>query len=178
MVSHKKFYAGIGSRETPREIRREMTELASHLEELGYTLRSGNATGADQAFALGVKKNAQIWLPRKNFEREFQLSKPDHDYRLVSGYDVEAISSVDIFHPTPHALTERGREFMTRNYRQVIGDNEPDSEFIICWTREGKEAGGTAQAIRIAKKNKIPIINMFEFCTADSVMDHLIIWHL
>ena len=34
-------YAGIGSREVPDDILSVMTRIASRLEELGYTLRSG-----------------------------------------------------------------------------------------------------------------------------------------
>jgi len=173
-----KFYAGIGSRDTPKHIRSEMTELAGHLEKLGYCLRSGNARGADQAFALGVEKNAQIWLPFDSFEREFRRDiKPNHDYRFVSGYDVEALTSVDRYHPSPESLMEAGRSFMARNYRQVIGKDEPNSKFVICWTICGKVAGGTGQAIRIAKDFKIPVINMFDFQTADAVIDYLRIWH-
>lgn len=173
----KKFYAGIGSRKTPRNIRDEMIEVASHLEAMGWWLRSGNARGADQGFAEGVKDHAQIWLPWSSFERGFQLEKPSHDYREVSGYDMEAISSVDVFHPSPSLLTEAGRKFMARNYRQVIGYNEPNSQFIICWTPDGEPAGGTAQAIRIAERHNIPVINMFHYDTAASVIDHLLIWH-
>ena len=49
-------YAGIGSRETPAEIQAQMNEVAKELEAAGYTLRSGNAEGADKAFE-GVNQN-------------------------------------------------------------------------------------------------------------------------
>lgn len=177
MECNLKFYAGIGSRRTPLHIRDAMTEVASHLECIGWTLRSGNARGADQAFAAGVKEAAQIWLPWSSFEKEFQLEHPNHDYREVSDYDMEAITSVAAFHPSASSLTDAGHKFMARNYRQVIGNEEPDSQFILCWTPDGKPVGGTAQAIRIADSRKIPVINMFDFETADNVIDHLLIWH-
>lgn len=172
----RRFYAGIGSRETPDHICREMTLLAARLEKLGWWLRSGNARGADQAFACGVETNAQIWLPWSNFEHSFQRTRPQHKYRLLV-HDDEAIASIDEFHPRPESLSSAGQAFMARNYRQVIGRDEPNSEFIFCWTKEGKPAGGTAQAIRIADKHKIPIINMFHFPTARQVLDHLKIWY-
>lgn len=173
-----RYYAGIGSRETPKEIQAEMTKLGHMLEACGFTLRSGNAEGADQAFALGVEKNAQIWLPRENFQKEFRLKvKPQHDYRVLSDYDIEAITSVESFHPAPHNLSKSGCLFMARNYRQVIGLNEPNSEFIVCWTPGGLLTGGTAQAMRIAKNHKIKVLNMFEFDTSSKVIDYLTIWH-
>ena len=48
-------YTGIGSRETPHHILTLMTEIANILDNIGYTLRSGGADGADTAFALGSR---------------------------------------------------------------------------------------------------------------------------
>lgn len=177
-MNAKRYYAGIGSRETPHEVCAEMTKLGRMLEACGFTLRSGNAPGADQAFALGVERNAQIWLPHDRFERQFRLlNKPNHDYRVISEYDMEAITSVEVFHPAAHNLSESGCLFMARNYRQVIGLNEPNSEFIICWTQGGLPTGGTAQAIRIAKKHNIMVVNMFGNVSAQKVIDYISIWN-
>jgi hypothetical protein len=172
-----RYYAGIGSRETPPEVCAEMTKLGTMLEACGFTLRSGNATGADQAFALGVETEAQIWLPHANFEKEFRLKvKPQHDYRVLSAFDMEAITSVEDYHPNAHNLSKASCLFMARNYRQVIGLDEPNSEFVICWTPGGVPAGGTAQALRIAKKHNIFTVNMFDRGTAQQVIDYLSIW--
>lgn len=157
----KRFYAGIGARETPLDVQKDMTVIARLLEERGYTLRSGNAIGADQAFAKKVR-NAQIWLPWAGFESDFKLSHPSHDYRIVDiATDVEAVESVSKFHKAPNKLTSNGRFLMQRNYRQVVGLNEPDSLFIVCWTSEGKDVGGTGQALKIAKNLHIPVFNLF-----------------
>ncbi len=157
-----KFYAGIGSRKSSRFIQSGMTALAIILNERGYTLRSGNATGSDQAFAKGVKdEKAQIWLPWDNFEINFQKDHPNHDYRVISEDDKEAFDSVDTFHPNASHLMAGVRMLMARNYRQVVGSNgEPDSAFVICWTENGNEVGGTAQAIKIAKSRDIPVFNL------------------
>lgn len=173
----KRFYAGIGSRETPKEILHEMSLLASILEERGFTLRSGNAEGADQAFASGVKSQAQIWLPWFGFQREFSRRFPEHDYLVISDVDREAFASVLKYHPAGNSLNDTSRLFMARNFRQVIGSYEPNSEFVVCWTPEAKLKGGTSQAMRIASDLKIPIINMFEYPTADAVLNCLDLWH-
>lgn len=167
----KKFYCGIGSRETPDDICNNMSGLAEELWELGYTLRSGNAHGADQAFTTGCMNDGQIWLPWKGFNQDFINLYPDCEYRLV-GYgevDNEAWESVEKFHPNYHNMMKYEdpercstfMNFMARNYRQVRGLGEPDSEFVICWTPNGEEIGGTAQAIRIARHFNIPVYNMF-----------------
>ena len=52
-------YAGIGSRETPKEILKEMTKIGQELESKGYTLRSGGAIGADKAFEGANQNNGK-----------------------------------------------------------------------------------------------------------------------
>ena len=156
-----RFWAGIGSRQTPMGVLDDMRKIAHELEICGYTLRSGNADGADAAFASGVEKHAQIWLPYKNFNVEYQFLRPDHIYKLLVPYDPEALLSAKEFHPAPERLGVNGLLLMARNFRQIVGRNEPNSEFVICWTPGGKEKGGTAQALRIAKSLEIPIYNLF-----------------
>ena len=170
------YYAGIGSRTPPENILQEMTKLGSILEEKGFTLRSGNASGSDQAFAKGVKTNAQIWLPWGNFQIEFRRAHPDHNYRNIEDTDLAAWTSIDEFHPSPNSLSIVGKYFMARNYRQIVGKKQSNSKFVICWTHDGTDVGGTGQAMRIAKSLSIPIINMYEFDTAEKVIDHLEIW--
>jgi hypothetical protein len=50
---------------------------------------------------------------------------------------------------------------MARNYRQIIGKDAQNSEFVICWTKDGESSGGTGQALRIAAHHNIPIHNLF-----------------
>ena len=150
-----KFYAGIGSRETPIEILDEMSNIARYLETKGYTLRSGGAGGADIAFS-DVVDNAQIWVPWSTF---YKTNRP-HSIKTIDINDTEAFNSVSDFHPSPFRLKKGGIMLMARNYRQVVGLNEPNSEFIVCWTKDGKDSGGTGQAIRIAKSLGIAIINL------------------
>lgn len=156
-----KYYAGIGSRECPKKVLDQMTELAIQLEKMGWWLRSGNAYGADQAFALGVEENAQIWLPWNSFGDAFRLIRPYHTYKVIQNNDEEAEKSVYLFHPAPEKLSRGAMALMKRNHRQLKGLNEPDSSFVICWTKDGKDSGGTGQNIRAAKHWGIPIFNLF-----------------
>ena len=154
-----RYYTGIGSRETPKDILVQMTSIAVLLTERSFTLRSGHADGADYAFERGAE-NAQIWLPSTNFNSKLPVNK-NHSYNVISTKDILAFESVNKFHPSPNGLSDYVVKLMARNYRQVIGLNEPNSEFIICWTKDGGFTGGTGQALRIAKHFNIPIYNLF-----------------
>ena len=49
-----KYYAGVGSRETPPDVLKTMLKIGRYLAVKGYTLRSGGAKGADTALRMGV----------------------------------------------------------------------------------------------------------------------------
>lgn len=156
-----KYYAGIGSRSVTECVGKEMKAIAMSLNDMGYTLRSGNAEGSDQWFAKGVSDNkAQIWLPWKEFNVSFQILHPKHTYNVIKVNDKEAFDSIDQFHPNPSRLGQQGIKLMGRNYRQIVGVKEPNSQFVICWTPDGKMVGGTAEAWRIALHFKIPVYNL------------------
>lgn len=161
----KKYYAGIGSRLTPKEVMDEMTWIAGRLERKGYVLRSGGAPGADMAFEAGVSDpaNKEIYLPWPGFERN--KSK-------LSSQSSEAARIAKKFHPSWDKLSQGTRKMMARNSHQVMGgDMSTPVDFVLCWTPEGKPVGGTSQAIRIAKFYKINVINMFDEFWYENLME-------
>lgn len=136
----KKFYAGIGARKTPPEILAKMTSIARTLESLGYSLRSGGAIGADQAFEAG-SDNKEIFKAQNAHKEAFNLS---------SGY-----------HPAWEKLDSYVQALHARNAMIVLGyDLDSPVDFVICWTPKGKVTGGTGQALRIALDRNIPIYNI------------------
>lgn len=163
------YYAGIGSRDTPYETLQIMTESASLLESYGYILRSGGATGADTAFEIGVtdKCKLNIFLPYPGFnghtvsDSHIYIDDDSEFYR-------DAYESL-ILHPRGFNMSLSTRNMMIRNYFQAHGINKILSSFIICWTPGAANGysiptsyndGGTAQCIRIAAKNNIPVYNL------------------
>lgn len=161
----KKYYAGIGSRDTPSIVLDEMTKLSGILETRGYILRSGGAEGADTAFAKGTN-SAQIWVP-DGLALSYLSKNTNHQYKILDSWDARAWESIKKFHPNESALSSKGRALHARNYRQVIGSdlNEPNSLFVVCWTKDGGPIGGSGQAIRIAKHYSIPVFNYFNLNT-------------
>ena len=126
-------YAGIGSRQTPKHILKDMTRIAGHLEFCGFTLRSGGAAGADSAFEAGVNDPAhkEIFLPWPRFNDNpspYTGAKPEA-WRMAADY-----------HPNWDACSNAAKKFHARNTHQ---------------------RGGTGQALRIAQDFGAPIFNMF-----------------
>lgn len=137
-----KFYAGIGSRETPEDVLKLMTRISRGLYKEGYTLRSGGAQGADSAFEIGTNRK-DIFLAKDFLPPWTQVF-------------------VDFFHPAPDRLKEYPRKLMQRNAMQILGyDGRVPVDFVVCWTKNGKGAGGTGQACRIAQYYEIPIFDLY-----------------
>jgi hypothetical protein len=143
-------YAGIGSRETPKEVLDKMTEVSKYLESQGYTLNTGvtfqgKEEGADAAFSRGTTK--------KN------LFSPENQ-----GGRTKEKSIAKEIHPNPSALKEGGLKLMARNTNQIFGDdlNTP-VDFVLFYAKETKgirPEGGTGQAVEMARRKGIPAINM------------------
>lgn len=148
-----KYYAGIGSRQTPDEVLKLMTKLAEKLNEKDYVLRSGGADGADLAFEKGAGNKKQIFLPWQGFNgSKSQLHKlTDELIDFSLGY-----------HPRADSLSDAVRKLMARNAQQVLGPilTQP-SKFVICWTPADRE-GGTGHALRIARDHGISVYNLRE----------------
>lgn len=160
-----RFYAGIGSRETPLEITDEMLEFAADMTLGNYVLRSGGADGADHAFEAGcdwASGKKQIFLPWSGFNNRKATARIGSEMFGVFDYvSAEAMSLAEKHHPAWHAMGRGARALHARNGYQVLGPtlNEP-VEFVVCWTRGGSGAGGTGQALRIAKAYSIPVYDL------------------
>ena len=138
-----KFYAGIGSRETPPEVLKIMTEIAAAFSNEGYTLRSGGAVGADIAFERGAT------------EREI-LRAHDTDSHP------EWVDHASGFHPAWDKCSNYAKKLHARNSAIILGKGlDAPVSFVVCWTKDGKATGGTGQALRIAERLSIPIFNLF-----------------
>lgn len=168
------YYAGIGSRQTPDEIKTLITRIAIKLSEKGLILRSGGADGADEAFQKGVeiaKGKMEIYLPWNGFNN---LSNGFGQAILVqdkaSRRRAETLAAQ--FHPAYNSLSQGAKKLMQRNVHQVLGEIiniSKKSSFILCWTKDGADGtnilvtqttGGTGQAIRIALHYGIQIRNL------------------
>ena len=153
-----KYYAGIGARETPGEICLIMTQIARWLAEESWVLRSGGAVGADIAFEQGcdlANGNKEIFLPQKAYNKHTSILYTPPK----SAYDLIDTLWGDLLH-----RSQLVRSLFARNCQQILGaDLNSPCNLVICWTRDGKDTGGTGKAIEIARKFNIPVTNLYNY---------------
>lgn len=189
-------YAGIGSRQTPKDVLDDMTRIASALERRGFTLRSGFAAGADTAFELGTTKDAlrEIFAPWTGFGanphskwdqprwaqiraheassgRRFQPAAPI----LLTGTTQSLAANIAAkYHPSWARLSDAARKLHSRNIAQLLGPRlQHPARFVICWTPDGGASGGTGQAIRAAQDHAIPVLNLYDTALRQAVLHAL-----
>ena len=155
---HKKYWTGVGSRETPKDILDLMYEISLKLDSLGWTLRSGGADGADTAFEKGAKK-PDIYLPWKGFNNRQGIIL-EHCDRENFAYDLASK-----IHPAWDKLSRGASALHARNIFQVLGhlDSMPKSKFLICYAKPSGDSvsGGTRTAVECAKMHDVKVENLF-----------------
>ncbi len=153
-------YAGIGSRKglSTFDISR-MVEIGRKLAELNWTLRSGHASGSDQAFERGCDQVGglkEIFLPYPRFEGSTAKFHPTTDemMELAGRYYRKSArkgpwdKASD--NPNWRGLSDRYKPYHARNGCQIYGQNlDHRVDTVVCWTPNGAITGGTGQALRL-----------------------------
>lgn len=176
-----RFYTGVGSRETPEEIQALMTRLGRKLAGDGWTLRSGAAEGADNAFEMGwfewycaqtpwpSEAQVELYIPWDNFNKHthagcfggvFELGQMPEEYQKL------AKQIAGITHPAWDKLKQGAKKLHTRNVFQVLGqDCQTPSKMLICYAtpqgKKGEVKGGTNTAVKLALQRNIPVFNLY-----------------
>ncbi|MDE0173284.1 MAG: SLOG family protein [Defluviicoccus sp.] len=151
-------YAGVGARATPGPALDAMTTMSDWLAGRGWHLHSGGANGADTAFARGADAPAKtVFLPWQGFNNqegpEFVVPSPETMERAK-----EIAASL---HPDWDKCQDSHKLLHARNVAIVLGPNlDTPVDALACWTENGKTAGGTGMAIRVAEKFDIPVFNL------------------
>jgi hypothetical protein len=145
-----KFYTGVGSRKTPTYVLEIMALLAKKIERLDWSLRTGDATGADMAFRDAVS--------------------PYHcEVYTAEDCTPDAMEIARRFHPAWDRCSEYAQRLHGRNAFQVLGSGlDLPSWFLVCWTPDGAvthkersiKTGGTGTAISIAYMVGVPVFNL------------------
>lgn len=154
-----KYYTGVGSRETPHHICGLMTKIATCLASEGWTLRTGDASGADEAFRAGGGPETEVFTPaliQHVYEGGLHCKSEAEKVDLA----MEIAKSI---HPNWRACNPFARWCHARNVLQVLGPDPrtPDlSKFLICWTPGAEKVGGTRTAIVLAERHNVPVVNL------------------
>lgn len=144
----------IGSRRLPHRERARLACVARLLEQYGYTMRSGAASGSDAAFESGLlhSDRAEIYLPVPGFNGH---TSPLH---VITS---EAFALAEQHHPAWDRCSDFARRCHARNCYQVLGPKlDSPSLFVVCWTPGAMDVGGTGQALRIARRHGIDVYNL------------------
>lgn len=166
-------YAGIGSRGTPQKILSEMTRIAQELEEQHkYTLQTGftffnketnsDEEGADKAFSDGAESKILFGPDQYKIYKTKQVYSRKNYLPAIHKLTLDIMQEI---HPKPTALKKGGQKLMARNAHQIFGDNlDTPVDFVLFWANETdnplRPAGGTGQAVEMARRKGIPTINM------------------
>lgn len=151
-----KIYAGIGSRETPQDVLTMMHQVAAKMHTLDWTLRSGNADGADSAFQSAATLK-EIHLPWPGYNG----APLDHPRYIVPTPTKQMCQVAADHHPNWSNLKDSVRLLMIRNVTIILGlDLLNPVQFVCCWTPGGQLKGGTAHGIKVARAFYIPVFNL------------------
>jgi hypothetical protein len=152
-------YAGIGSRETPKDILHEMFIIATELAGR-WVLRSGYADGADSAFSNGALLQGgevEIFVPWPGYNG----APKDDPSIIVPPMTPRLLAIAEMHHPAWDRCSQGAKKLHARNGCQILGlDLNTPVDMVICWTKGGLRQGGTGQALRLAKYWDIPIFDL------------------
>lgn len=175
------YFAGVGDDTTTAVEEAHCRWAAARCVAVGGWLYSGNCCGADVAFQRGARERSTAWLPWAGFGYDGAEGYDATRYcgEVVVAGDDPAGRALLALHPAPaktiprHARARaahtlfppRTAQLLTRDACQVIGDaTHPPVEVVICCaTPQGPAPhvrGGTGQAVRVAVKRGIPVVNI------------------
>lgn len=159
-------YAGIGSRETPGvsakypgRVCGSMRVIAQKLYTSGLTLRSGGAEGADESFEAGsTPEKSEVFIIRRGINGSKSPLYPRPETAHITA---QARKLAEFLHPKWEVCGDYARAMHTRNMHQVLGaEMDSPSRFVIAWTKDGRDTGGTGQAIRCGWHKGVPVVNL------------------
>ena len=160
------FWAGIGSRKSPLEIKNDCIEIAKFQEKSGGCLRSGGAIGADQFFEEGVKKKEVFVIRPTKTVGHFHA----FDFKVIpTDLQLKALGIAKKYHPVLKHMSGFEADLLVRNVFQVLGrDLKSPVKEVVCWTPEfsvngesiSDVSGGTGLAVRLAVDLNIPVFNL------------------
>ena len=170
---HNMTYAGIGSRGTPKEVLGLMTKAATWLEGQGYKLQTGykrrignkiTEEGADQAFSKGTE-NKELFGPDMANDLTRQIANEIHPNLEGMKQAIYNKWVNKVGDKKAKEYSEGAANLQARNTYQVFGANlDTPVDFVLFYAKETsnplRPAGGTGQAVEMARRKGIPTINM------------------
>lgn len=154
--------ACIGSRDLTRAQVEQCQEIGALVVANGFELHSGNALGADQAFASGANSKhpelVHLHLPWSSYEQE-SVRPENHVYVYPFGNMKFYVDVAANAHPNWTNLKSAVRKLHARN-GSILIPNGKDVDVCIAWPSSRLGGGGTGQGMRIAQSRGIRLIDL------------------
>ncbi len=170
--------ACIGSRDLNDEQTAICEKLGRWVVQCGHTLHTGNAPGADQAFARGANQLCpdlvHLHLPWYKFER--QAIRDDNVVRSVDDLPECELqwytAHAERYHPAWRRLSHGAKKLMTRNSMIMLPCGCHEVDMCLALPSNKRGGGGTGQGMRIAQLQNIRLVDLkgyeqpqlFELC--------------
>ena len=166
MTCFARYYAGIGSRDLTPEQLEICRKLGQWFAAAGWVLNSGNAKGADQAFALGANRVdpslVHLHLPWPSYERQAVVK--GNVVRCVEDLATHELEwytkHAEKHHPAWGRLSQGAQKLMTRNGMILLPCGCHPVDLVLAWPSNRKGGGGTGQGMRIAEEQGVRLINL------------------
>lgn len=155
----KRYYGGVGSRETPTGIIKEFERISYELSQLGLIPSTGCADGADASFRRGCA-DARVYKCRDGFDGGIDPTRYDNYHKT---YDIVKSVLGNSYFENASKFAELAHR---RNCYQILGDdlNSP-VEFVLLWAKPDSSnksvLGGTRMAYKLAKLHNIECFNFY-----------------
>jgi hypothetical protein len=154
-------YAVAGPRRgTPDAILVLAGRIARALAMLGWCQRNGIAEGFDQECYNHAGDDVSLYLPWPGFRR----GESDYHAAHVVRQEASAVA-LDLAarcHSNWAACHRSARMLLGRNSHVIAGHRCDDpAAFLLCYTSNGRDAGGTGQTIRVAQRYGVRVDNLF-----------------
>jgi hypothetical protein len=131
-------------------------EVGAYLAQNGFTVSTGNADGADQAFARGANfvnpRAVELHLPWASYNRDAIV---DGNSVFIDGSNVQFREIAAELHGAWNMLGRGPQALHTRNVGIV-----KDCIQVIAWPKAGPYKGGTGMGMRTSEHFGIPVIDM------------------
>lgn len=165
----RKIVTLIGTREPLFEYHDLMVRIGKAFSDKGYIARSGGAIGSDSLFLK--EYDPSLTIVYRNDDREGCINVKNHN----NYYEFELLASRVNTHwefmPVNH------KELHARNIPQIMGLNlNTYSDLVIFCANEnyrGQVSGGTATAVKTARRLNIPTINIMNKVQRKKLCDWL-----
>lgn len=154
--------ACIGSRDLTEDQLDLCVEIGRLVVANGFELHSGNADGADQAYARGGNsvnpEMVHLHLPWLSFKKN-AIVLGNHVY--IYPFDSMRFY-VDIAadcHPKWQYLKDYAKKLHARN-ASILVPGQQNVDFCVAWPSSRPGGGGTGQGMRIAERRGIKLIDL------------------